>query len=136
MKLQDCLYRQEPHHDYIYALCQVNDRASSLPNEFKKIHQKFDLVMVLANVPLGRDPELDLVRINNCPGSLEKRDCRLIEDFFVSKIGEENAYDLAVRKYKDNKRIDNEFLVIYVGRCQRKRQIWKMLIQEGIKIQR
>ena len=23
--MKDCLYRQEPHHDYIYILKQVND---------------------------------------------------------------------------------------------------------------
>jgi len=76
--------------------------------------------MVQANVPLGRDPDLDLVRINNCPDSIGKSDCRLVEQYFISKIGTENAYDLAVRKFKDSKRIDNEFLIIFVGRCRRR----------------
>lgn len=90
--------------------------------------------MVQHHVPLGRDPDLDLVRINNCPDSIEKQHCRLVENYFISKIGLENAYDLAVRKFKDSKRDDNNFLVIFVGRCRQRQRIIKMIVQEGIQI--
>ena len=104
--------------------------------DFKRYHQKYDLVMVQANVPLGRDPDLDLVRINNCPDSIDKKDCRLVEQYFISKIGAENAYDLAVRKFKDSKRDDNQFLIIFVGRCRCSERIRKMIKHEGIQIHR
>ena len=73
--------------------------------------------MVQANVPLGRDPELDLIRIDNCPQEIGKRDCEQIQNYFKDSIGYENAYDLAVRKYKDSKRNGLEFLIIYIGKC-------------------
>jgi hypothetical protein len=87
-------------------------------------------------VPLGRDSELDLIRIDGCPREIEKRDCEQIQNYFKDQIGHENSYDLAVRKYRDYKRNGIEFLIIYIGKCQRRNQIHKWLIQKGIKLHR
>ena len=68
-------------------------------------------------MPLGRDSELDLIRIDNVPNEIEKRHCESIQNIFKESIGHENAYDLAVRKYRDSKRNGQEFLIIYIGKC-------------------
>ena len=46
-KFNDCLYYQDVEHnsDYIYSIVRVNGD-SPLTTEFRKLHQKYDLVMV------------------------------------------------------------------------------------------
>ena len=88
--------------------------------------------MVQCNVPMGRKPDVDLIRIDNCPEEFSKDDCNKYEEYLkTEKLGSDVAYDLAIRKYTDVKRrID--FLMIYIGNCRKKTYINKMLLQEGI----
>jgi hypothetical protein len=79
---------------------------------------------------LGRDSELDLIRIDRCPEPpfFEKSDCKAFENLIKSKLGVENAYDLAVRQYRDKIIQNHNFIIIFVGSCQRKTQITKILL--------
>lgn len=134
-KLRQSLYRQEAHTDYIYVFCQVHDDKTSshkLTEEFANHHSFSDLVMVQCNVPMGRNAELDLIRIDNCPEEFTKDDCKTFEDYLKKdKLGMENAYDLAIRKFTDVKR-RMDFLIIYVGNCRKRTYINKLLMQEGL----
>ena len=88
-KLKNSLYRQEEHTDYIYVLVEIRENgrdamSAQLPLEFKEIHQDFDLAMVMVDVPLGRKAEIDLIRIDNCPESFTKHDCRGFEEYLIN----------------------------------------------------
>lgn len=88
--------------------------------------------MVQCNVPMGRNAEMDLIRIDNCPQEFTKDDCKKFEEYLQSeKFGVDIAYDLAVRKYTDLKR-RCDFIMIYIGNCRKRSYLNKMLIQEGI----
>ena len=131
LKLKDCLYTQENDVNYIYAIKRINDggfdeseemkmRASSsgagnqpdvsmtsswttsLPVRYKEHHQLSDLVMIQTNLPLCCDPQSDIIKIQNCPDVISKYDCEYIERNYKHMLGEEQAYDLKIRKYKSN----------------------------------
>lgn len=61
----------------------------------------YDLVMIQYNVPLLRNPHLDLIRIDKAPVGFNRRDCQFLEKNlnFLTGQSEENS-DLAVRMYK------------------------------------
>lgn len=94
--------------------------------EFRKNHIKSDLVMIQCEVPMGRNADLDLIRINNCPYALADMDTE-VEKVLRNIFGQQAAFDLSVRKYKDDTNY-LDFLIIYVGQCQRRDQIISHLI--------
>jgi len=90
-------------------------------------------VFVQVNVPLGRDPDLDLVKINFCPEELTNMDCLTIERAFRMLLGEETAHDLKVRKYRSAR---NWFVIIYIGSSQQRTQILREILKNGIKMRK
>lgn len=104
-----------------------------LTQEFKKNHLKSDLVMIQCNVPMGRNPDLDLIRINNYPDDLNDQDTETIEKDLRNKYGQEPAFDLSVRKYTDPENM-LDFLIIFVGQCQQRDQIISEFKTHGIKV--
>ena len=86
--------------------------------------------MIQTNVPVGRNVYLDLIRIDDCPKHIGKQDCKLIENYIrLNLIGMSQASDLAVRKYMDG---HGDYLVVYVGKCQKREQLTKEFMKNGI----
>ena len=91
--------------------------------------------MVQVDVPMRRYAEFDLIRIDRCPEEFTKDDCKAVEQLLKEyKLGAA-ASDLAIRKYLDSARGEN-FLIVFVGNCQRRSYLVKLFTQEGIMLRR
>jgi len=51
---REIIYRQDEHHDNIYVIVSLI-KDTRLPDSFRKIYSKYDLVMVQVDTPMMRD---------------------------------------------------------------------------------
>ncbi len=86
--------------------------------------------MVQNGVPLYRDIQTEILRVNNVPWAVNEHDCRRLEGFLKTRFGTNTP--LAVRIYKSE--INQiKFLAFYLGK-ELKIQVASVLLREGIKL--
>jgi hypothetical protein len=64
-------------------------------------------------VPLARNNETSLIRIENVPNFVNASGIFEVERYIKYRIGEDIASDLAVRKYSEDRK---NFIIIFVGK--------------------
>ncbi|CDW84249.1 UNKNOWN [Stylonychia lemnae] len=122
-ELNQKIYRQSSSHNQVMYIVKKEDKR--LPLAFVQELNDYDLVMIQHKVPMLRNPNTNLIKIDNSPIGFGDRDCGFLERTLNLFNGvRNNESDLAVRSYQF---YNQNFVIVYLGSCDKMAEIVQYL---------